>query len=428
MALQNQDKAYFELAQNYRQHLCRGHFEVKKLDPLIKELVLSPLKKTTYNAAELARLLEQPAFRAQWSQLSEYFMILKFKLWQLRLILEGYGISQDQIWIRAFTKNEEGDFVQEAVQMEIPSVTSYQEKYLEWSARNGLTQIVRWICQTVKLTKEDLLDNKNLNPLDLAIIIGRLGVFKYLTSYLELDPSKYIRIVNDQLILATRRVRPGIVQYLVGYYQLTRVNFNSQYLIEALKTGYLDMVTFFCQHFKVDQANILMINALAIAARHGHLSVLKYLIKTFDLTQKDVRARDNLTLRSAAEAGHLEIVEYLIEEIGLTLADVKSCSYEALFQAVHHDHHQVVQYLNQRFPLDSDLGQAQFLHALEKLSVEDQLNLIRGLYQCRLDNGHGEQLTPQLLKLVELADQQDSFKIARSVYYHLKRQEAMMQE
>jgi ankyrin repeat protein len=52
---------------------------------------------------------------------------------------------------------------------------------------------------------------------------------------------------------------------------------------------------------------------LDLAARHGHLSVVRYLIEESGQSI-DVTAHNNFALRYAARHGHLPVVRYLIEE------------------------------------------------------------------------------------------------------------------
>ena len=50
--------------------------------------------------------------------------------------------------------------------------------------------------------------------------------------------------------------------------------------------------------------------ALSRAAENGHVEVLKWLHKTFGLTD-DARANDNYALRWAAREGHVEVLKWL---------------------------------------------------------------------------------------------------------------------
>ena len=58
--------------------------------------------------------------------------------------------------------------------------------------------------------------------------------------------------------------------------------------------------------------------ALRLAAREGHVEVLKWLHYTFRLTADDSRSVDNEALRCAAENGHVEVLKWLQETFGLT--------------------------------------------------------------------------------------------------------------
>jgi len=49
---------------------------------------------------------------------------------------------------------------------------------------------------------------------------------------------------------------------------------------------------------------------MAIRAENGHLSVLKYLADTFELTDDDVRSNDNYPLQCSTCNGHFNVLKY----------------------------------------------------------------------------------------------------------------------
>ena len=90
------------------------------------------------------------------------------------------------------------------------------------------------------------------------------------------------------------------------------MNSPTKRFIEAAKQGDLDVIQKLSMNVDVSYNNN---NALRLAARKGHLEVVKYLATlqnpvTGDY-RVDVSANDNFALRLAALNGHLEVVKYL---------------------------------------------------------------------------------------------------------------------
>jgi ankyrin repeat protein len=82
---------------------------------------------------------------------------------------------------------------------------------------------------------------------------------------------------------------------------------------------------------------------LDLAARHGHLSVVRYLIE--DSGQSvDATSDNNSAIRLAARHGHLSVVRYLIEESG-QLVDATTDDNFAIRLAARYGHLPVVRYL-----------------------------------------------------------------------------------
>ena len=71
----------------------------------------------------------------------------------------------------------------------------------------------------------------------------------------------------------------------------------------------MHFILFFFQFFLLYVQNGS--NALHLAARGGHVEIVKYLIPKFDLDK-----HGNTCLHCAARKGHLGVVKYLVEECG----------------------------------------------------------------------------------------------------------------
>ena len=69
------------------------------------------------------------------------------------------------------------------------------------------------------------------------------------------------------------------------------------------------------------------LNALHLAARGGHVEIVKYLIPNFGDRKYNLDNDGNTCLHNAAEEGHLAVVKYLIEECGFSpnLGNKVSC-------------------------------------------------------------------------------------------------------
>jgi len=83
-----------------------------------------------------------------------------------------------------------------------------------------------------------------------------------------------------------------------------------------------------------------------MAAKHGHLSVVVFLVSQIDCSYK--QPEDSLTpLHFAAEKGHLNVVEYLVNQKAdvNTLAMNSDCDGTPLHYASKNGHLRVVEYL-----------------------------------------------------------------------------------
>ena len=120
----------------------------------------------------------------------------------------------------------------------------------------------------------------------------------------------------------------------------------NQGLINAVKIGSLFLVKYY-----LEQGAKLNKKILRLAAKNGHLDVIKYLVDgvnkgrashVFLIEQgADIHNDDEETLRLAAEKGRLDVVKYLVEQG----ADLHARDEEALRLAAENGHLDVVKYL-----------------------------------------------------------------------------------
>ena len=106
--------------------------------------------------------------------------------------------------------------------------------------------------------------------------------------------------------------------------------------------------------------------ALRLAAKNGHLEVLKCLHTTFHLTADDARANDNEALRAAAEWGYLEVMKWLHEVFGLHLTDedVRANDNEVKRGGYKWENVEVLMFLHETFRFSGDDARADDNYAL----------------------------------------------------------------
>ena len=75
-----------------------------------------------------------------------------------------------------------------------------------------------------------------------------------------------------------------------------------------------------------------LMNAIHLAARGGHLEVVKYLMPKFGDSRFDLDIQGQSCLHKAVKKGHLKVVRYLIEEGGFdpSLGDKVSVLYTCM--------------------------------------------------------------------------------------------------
>jgi hypothetical protein len=89
--------------------------------------------------------------------------------------------------------------------------------------------------------------------------------------------------------------------------------------------------------------------ALRCSAENGRLEVLKWLYFTFNLTVEDVKTWDNCALRHAAQNGYLKVCQWLYSTFNLTVKDVRSCDNYILRYAISNGHLDIIEWLDSTF-------------------------------------------------------------------------------
>ena len=119
--------------------------------------------------------------------------------------------------------------------------------------------------------------------------------------------------------------------------------------------------------------------ALGLAARNGHIKVLRWLHDTFRLTADDARAYDNYALRYAARYGSLEVLKWLKEMFGLTGEDARDFDNDALGMSAENGHLEVLKWLKETFGLSAVDARADDNYALRKASENGHLEVLKWL-------------------------------------------------
>ena len=121
----------------------------------------------------------------------------------------------------------------------------------------------------------------------------------------------------------------------------------------ACEKGHLDVVQYLCKTFELTVEDIRSCDnlALQLACENGHLKIIQWLYSACELTVEDIRSDYNRALRFACLYGHLHVVQYLCETFGLTVEDIRSNNL-ALKLAWEYGHLNVIQWICEHFHLD----------------------------------------------------------------------------
>ena len=129
----------------------------------------------------------------------------------------------------------------------------------------------------------------------------------------------------SQLGAATQIRMIRVSLHLTAAHARTR---NNEALRMAAKKGHVDVLKELREGF-----GLTADDALRWAASKGHVGVLKELREGFGLTADDARALDNDALRAAAFSGYVEVLKELRLGFGLTADDARARQLSALMHA-----------------------------------------------------------------------------------------------
>jgi hypothetical protein len=118
--------------------------------------------------------------------------------------------------------------------------------------------------------------------------------------------------------------------------------------------GRLDLAQWIASTFTFTADDIRASNNLALrsACSHGHLAIAQWLHTTFRLTADDARADKNFALRYSCAHGHLAVAQWLVHTFHLTRKDARAEDNFALRWSCSNGHLGVAQWLTTTFHLE----------------------------------------------------------------------------
>ena len=209
---------------------------------------------------------------------------------------------------------------------------------------NGYLDLARWLVPTFGLTAGDALAGR-YSPLASACSSGRLEMLRWLISTFRFSPGDARRsIALERVGMGAKQPTSAgclaIVKLLAGTFGYTREDVRaSKCLNWACRRGDLNIVKWLIGAFGLDHrdcccgssgpfdpAGPFDLAPLYAACIGGHLSIVRYLVSTFDLVTGD-RARVLTAMSHARAHGQPDIVSFLAAEISLTAEEKRSCRF-----------------------------------------------------------------------------------------------------
>lgn len=187
----------------------------------------------------------------------------------------------------------------------------------------------------------DLPSNKRGNiefNIDTALIeaakYGNVDLFEYFA-----DKGADIHAWHDYpLLQSATKGYIDIIEYLVAEKNVNVQIYNNAALRMAARNGHIAIVRYFLELPKEAAPNVdARSEALINASEFGHIDIVKYLISE----KANVHVRNDSPLQIAAEKGHIDIVKYLIK----SNAKINANNNVALRSAARHGHIDIVEYL-----------------------------------------------------------------------------------
>ena len=192
-----------------------------------------------------------------------------------------------------------------------------------------------WIREVVIPDDANVIEFNNKLRADKVILKERMLLFKIKTLDYFIKQGANIHAYNEYILrLAARNGHLEIVKYLVE--QGADIHADNDCALQwAAQNDHLKIVKYLVEH----GADIHADNDLALryVAQHGHFNIVKYFVEQ----GANIHINNDCALRWAASNGHFNIVKYLVENG----ADIQANNDYALRWAIENGHHDIVEYL-----------------------------------------------------------------------------------
>jgi ankyrin repeat protein len=126
---------------------------------------------------------------------------------------------------------------------------------------------------------------------------------------------------------------------------------NNEAFRVAAKKGHLNVLKWLKENYNITEKDAKLNNnsTFSWAALFGHLEVLKWLKKTFKITEEEAKTYNNQAFRWAAIYGHLDVLKWLKETFNITEKEAKINNNEAFRWAANNGHLDVLKWLKETY-------------------------------------------------------------------------------
>lgn len=165
-------------------------------------------------------------------------------------------------------------------------------------------EVAKWIAETFQLTSKTI-KKQNIKALTEACKSNNFEIVKWLVKKFNLTGED---IENNNC-------------FCLSYACFYDKDYTSG---ESPRESQLKIARWLVKRFKSSFSSGKVNHAVQLSCGSGRLEAVKWLVRKFNLTDKDIRSEDNEALMRACLLGKLEVVKWLVEEFNLTIEDLKS--------------------------------------------------------------------------------------------------------
>ena len=189
---------------------------------------------------------------------------------------------------------------------------------LHHACKHGRLEVVKYLMENTKIDTFATENRYGLTPLDLAAQYGALQVVQYMIEEKKCHEGRK-EGSNTPLHQAAFGGRLEIVKYLIMnkvYYAMCKGWRNRTPLHSACKKNQLEIVKYYMDTFEIDIVSCQDsrdLNSLDMAALHGALHVVKYLVEDKLCPVEHAEESQYSAIHHAAYGGKVDIVRYFVE-------------------------------------------------------------------------------------------------------------------